>query len=148
MREHKHPLSPAGLLATLLLLPFVAHGGDKFLSVWKGKGEHGSLMTLRLLKPLPSDPSDGWLNSPEGDDKGDGDFVASRVTPAHFKVDRGPIVFESEKKGKYSGGRYTLRDGVLTICMLSFTPGQFDGRPGIPVHIDYSTCATMRRIYK
>ncbi len=119
---------------------------DKFLATWKGEGESGSRMTLRLLKPLPAEPSEGWLNAAEGADAGDGDFHASRKKPAQFEVKRGPIVFQAEKRGKYPAARYSWRDGVLTICMLGFAPGEFDGRAGTPVRVDYATCATMHKV--
>jgi hypothetical protein len=32
--------------------------------------------------------------------------------------------------------------------MLSFTPGEFDGRAGIPIRVDYNLCATMSKVEK
>ena len=148
MKERVSRSSRAILLAILLLPASGASSADKFVEVWKGRGEFGSQMVLRLLKPLPAEPSEGWMNSPEGSDAGDGDFHASRRKPARFEVKRGPVVFQAEQHGKYSAGRYSWRDGVLKICMLSFTPGEFDGRAGIPVRVDYNLCATMSKVEK
>jgi hypothetical protein len=148
VRSRCPPKALATLLVAVFLAPNEALCADKFASVWKGKGEFGSRMTLRLLRELPAEPSEGWLNGTEGKDPGDGDFEASRIKPAKFSVQRGPIVFEAERRGKYPAARYSWRDGVLTICMLSFTPGVFDGRAGIPVRVDYSLCATMQKVDK
>jgi hypothetical protein len=147
MRTHTRLSYVAGSLVIAILSAAVAEGGEKFVAIWKAEGEYGSRMVLRLLKPLPADPSEGWLNTPESHDA-DGDFQASRRKPARFQVKRGPVVFQPEKRGGYPAARYALRDGVLTVCMLSFTPGGFDGRAGIPVKVDYSLCAVMHKVEK
>jgi hypothetical protein len=131
----------------LISIP-LAVSAEKFVAVWKGEGENGSRMTLRLFNPIPTALSEGWLNSPQGTDAADGDFHAISREPAWLEIKRGPVVFQADRAGKYPAARYSWRDGVLTICMLGFKSRVIDLRDGIATHIDYSTCVTMRKVEK
>jgi hypothetical protein len=115
----------------------------RYLETYVASGQNGLRMKLRLLKPLASLPPTGWLNSAD-EAVADGKFGGSVRKPLRISTKPGFVAFESEKRGARAAGRYSIENGVLTVCMLSIPPGAYSNVTEMTVPENYTQCAPMK----
>jgi hypothetical protein len=114
-----------------------------FVETYEAKDRGGLKMRLELLKPLASFPQAGWLNSAE-EPVADGRFGGSVKKPFQMITKPDFVVLEAEKRGVISGGRYSVENGVLTICMLSLASGTYRNALEMAAPENYTLCAPMK----
>jgi hypothetical protein len=114
----------------------------KFVETYEAKDRGGLKMRLQLLKPLASLPQAGWLNSAE-EPVADGRFGGSVKKPFQMITKPDFVVLEAEKRD-FSGGKYRVENGVLTICMLSLASGVYRNALEMTVPENYTLCAPMK----
>jgi hypothetical protein len=115
----------------------------RYVETYVAKGGGGLKMRLQLLKPLASLPPAGWLNSAD-EEVADGRFGGSVKSPFSITTKPDFVAFEPEKRGTVSAGRYTVENGVLTICMWSPAPGSYSNTAELAAPTNYTLCAPMK----
>jgi len=117
---------------------------DDFTETYVAKGPNGLRMKLQLVKPLSEVPASGWINSTDGA-QSDGEFGGSVDRPMKMVTKPSPSVLEVEKRGAFSGARYQVENGRLTVCMLSIPAGSHSNVLEMAKPENYTLCAQMTR---
>lgn len=97
-------------------------------------------MTLDVIRELPHTPESGWVNSVD-QSTADGRFRSRRRGAVKFELEPNYVAFQQDRDGEHPNGKYSWRDGVLTICMLTLTPVALGDK--VAFRFDYDTCAVM-----
>ena len=106
-------------------------------------GEAGpATLTLDVIRELPLTPETGWLNSVD-QSAADGRFRARKRGPVKFELEPNYVAFQEARDGERPNAKYYWRDGTLTICMLTLTPGAVGDK--LAFRFDYETCAIMTK---
>jgi hypothetical protein len=109
-------------------------------------GEAGAAtLTLDVVRELPLTPESGWMNAVD-QSAADGRFRARKRGPVKFELEPNYVAFQEARDGEHPNGKYSWRDGVLTICMLTLTPGAVGDK--LAFRFDYDTCAVMTKKVK
>lgn len=107
-------------------------------------GETGpATLTLDVIRELALLPESGWVNSVDKR-AADGRFQARKRGPIKYELEPNYVAFQEVKDGKHPNGKYSWRDGVLTICMLTLMPGTVGDK--LAFRFDYDTCAVMTKV--